>query len=221
MSSILLENLVPADTKAHLSLLVIQVQQLNTGNMKSLERLGLKLKEPIALNELLSESFNPRLHGLTKAQEEKINALRDVVARYMSVHEDAVGKIISGSKEAVEVASSRLRTLQHEELWVAYLNKSNLVISFDMLFKGSLDSVVISHRDIIAQALSKGASNIIIYHNHPSGNPTPGLSDIEQTRQLSKACKLMQIQLLDHIIISSGSFYSFTDEQTCKFNSKS
>ena len=167
--------------------------------MKSLERLGLKLKEPIALNELLSESFNPRLHGLTKAQEEKINALRDVV----------------------EVASSRLRTLQHEALWVAYLNKSNLVISFDMLFKGSLDSVIISHRDIIAQALSKGASNIIIYHNHPSGNPTPGLSDIEQTRQLSKACKLMQIQLLDHIIISSGSFYSFTDEQTCKFNSKS
>ena len=71
-----------------------------------------------------------------------------------------------------------------------------------MLFKGSLDSVIISHRDIIAQALSKGASNIIIYHNHPSGNPTPGLSDIEQTRQLSKACKLMQIQLLDHIIIS-------------------
>ena len=52
-------------------------------------------------------------------------------------------------------------------------------------------------------------------------NDANPLSDIEQTRQLSKACKLMQIQLLDHIIISSGSFYSFTDEQTCKFNSKS
>ena len=53
--------------------------------MQALERLGLKLKEHIGLNELLSENFNPRLYGLTKSQEEKVNALRDVVASYMSM----------------------------------------------------------------------------------------------------------------------------------------
>ena len=53
--------------------------------INSLERLGLRLKEPVGLTELLSENFNPHLHGLTKAQEDKVNALRDVVATYMSL----------------------------------------------------------------------------------------------------------------------------------------
>ena len=56
--------------------------------MKSLERLGLRLKEPVGLDELLSENFNPQLYGLSKSQEEKVRALRDVVAVYMSIRED-------------------------------------------------------------------------------------------------------------------------------------
>lgn len=100
------------------------------------------------------------------------------------------------------------------------MNRANVVLSYEMLFKGSLDSVNISARDIIAKALSKQATNIIVFHNHPSGSPLPSVSDIEHTRKLTKACKLMEISLLDHIIVSSGSFYSFADEQTLKFNSK-
>ena len=110
-----------------------------------------------------------------------------------------------------------LRTLDHEELWVAYLNKDNVVVSFEMVFKGSLDAVSISHRHIIAKALSKNASNLILFHNHPSGSPTPSISDINQTRMLTNACKTMEMQLLDHIIIGSGSYYSFADEYTYNF----
>lgn len=188
--------------------------------MKSLERLGLRLKEPVGLDELLSENFNPQLYGLSKSQEEKVRALRDVVAEYMSIREDITGKSISDSKHAATIAGDRLRRLDHEELWVAYMNRANVVLSYEMLFKGSLDSVNISARDIIARALSKQATNIIVFHNHPSGSPLPSVSDIEHTRKLTKACKLMEISLLDHIIVSSGSFYSFADEQTLKFNSK-
>ena len=185
--------------------------------MKSLERLGLRLKEPVGLDELLSENFNPQLYGLTRSQEEKVQALRDVVTEYMSIREDITGKSITDSKQAAAVAGGRLRRLDHEELWVAYMNRANVVLSFEMLFKGTLESVNISHRDIIARALSKQATNIIIFHNHPSGSPLPGTSDIEHTRQLTKACKLMEINLLDHIIVSSGSYYSFADECTYKF----
>ena len=185
--------------------------------MKSLERLGLRLKEPVGLDELLSENFNPQLYGLTRSQEEKVQALRDVVTEYMSIREDITGKSITDSKQAAAVAGGRLRRLDHEELWVAYMNRANVVLSFEMLFKGTLESVNISHRDIIARALSKQATNIIIFHNHPSGSPLPGTSDIEHTRQLTKACKLMEINLLDHIIVSSGSYYSFVDECTYKF----
>ena len=189
-------------------------------SMQALEKLGLVLDEPIGLSELLSEDFNPQLYRLTEAQEEKINALKDVVAAYISAREDIAGKTIKDSGDAAEIAGDKLRRLEHEELWVAFLNRANVVMSFEMLFKGALDSVIISHRDIIAKALSKRATNIILFHNHPSGCPTPGTSDIEQTRLLQKACKMMEIGMLDHIIVSQSCYFSFADELTTKFKTR-
>ena len=188
--------------------------------MQALEKLGLVLDEPIGLSELLSEDFNPQLYRLTEAQEEKINALKDVVAAYISAREDIAGKTIKDSGDAAEIAGDKLRRLEHEELWVAFLNRANVVMSFEMLFKGALDSVIISHRDIIAKALSKRATNIILFHNHPSGCPTPGTSDIEQTRLLQNACKMMEIGMLDHIIVSQNCYFSFADELTTKFKTR-
>lgn len=189
-------------------------------SMQALEKLGLVLDESIGLSELLSEDFNPQLYRLTEAQEEKINALKDVVAAYISAREDIAGKTIKDSGDAAEIAGDKLRRLEHEELWVAFLNRANVVMSFEMLFKGALDSVIISHRDIIAKALSKRAANIILFHNHPSGCPTPGTSDIEHTRLLQKACKMMEIGMLDHIIVSQNSYFSFADERTTKFKTR-
>ena len=74
--------------------------------MQALETLGLKLKEEIGLAELLSENFNPQLYGLTKVQKEKVNALRDVVATYMNIREEMVGKTIRRSEDAVELDTS-------------------------------------------------------------------------------------------------------------------
>ena len=188
--------------------------------MQALEKLGLKLNEQISLDELLSENFNPQLYSLTKSQEETISALRDVVTAYITIKEDLTGRTITGSKDAAEIAGDRLRRLEQEELWVAFLNRANVILSFEMIFKGSLDAVNISHRDIIAKALSKNATNIIVFHNHPSGCPTPGTADIEHTRMLQKACKMMEMQMLDHIIIGAGSYYSFSDEVTTMFKTK-
>lgn len=188
--------------------------------MKALETLGLRLKEPVGLDELLGENFNPGLYGLTKSQVEKVSALRDVVATYMSIRENITGRRIRQPKDAVEMAASRLRTLDHEELWVAYLNRDNVVLSFEMLFKGSLDAVNISHKHIIARALSRNASNMILFHNHPSGNPMPSVSDMNQTRMVSNACKTMEMQMLDHIIIAAGNYYSFADERIENFKTR-
>lgn len=185
--------------------------------MKSLERLGLKLGNKVSLNELLSENFNPQIYGLTRVQGEKVNALRDIVTTYLGSRDELEGKTIRRAEDAVGIAGGHLRSLDHEELWVAFLNKANVVMSFEMIFKGALDAVNISNRDIIAKALSKGATNIIVFHNHPSGCPTPSVSDIEQTSKLTKACKLMQIGMIDHIIIGASSYFSFSDECTCNY----
>ena len=185
--------------------------------MKSLERLGLKLDIDIPLVELLNENFNPHLYSLTKSQVEKVRALRDVVTSYVSMKEDPKGKKITDPISAAELINDKLRYLDHEEIWIAYLNKNNEVIACEMMCIGTVTQVTIGQRDIIAKALSKGATGIILYHNHPSGNPMPGKEDITETVTLSKACKVIGIELVDHVIISSGSFYSFAEEQMIKF----
>ena len=184
--------------------------------MQALETLGLKLKEQIGLEELLSENFNPQLYSLTRSQEEKISALRDVVAAYVSIREDITGKIIKDSQQAAQIAGDRLRRLEHEEFWVAFLNRANVVLSFEMVFKGSVDNVLISPRVILAKALSLDATNIILYHNHPSGSVMPSASDIKMTANLKKACTLLEVNLLDHLIISRQECYSFADEASFK-----
>ena len=64
------------------------------------------------------------------------------------------------------------------------------------------------------KALLNNAAGIILFHNHPSGNPKPGPCDIRMTSGLKSACDLMGIRFLDHIIFTDGSYYSFTEEQT-------
>ena len=82
--------------------------------MQALERLGLKLKEQIGLEELLSENFNPQLYGLTSDQEEKVSALRDIVTTYTTTKEDITGKTIRRSEDAgLRSCSSRSEAGHH------------------------------------------------------------------------------------------------------------
>jgi DNA repair protein RadC len=85
-----------------------------------------------------------------------------------------------------------------------------------MVFKGSVDNVLISPRVILAKALSLNASNIILYHNHPSGSVKPSASDIKMTNNLKKACTLLEVNLIDHLILSREECYSFADEASFK-----
>ena len=188
--------------------------------MKALAQLGLKVNGEIPLDILLSENFNGSLYGMTQEESAKVRALRQVVTQYNKAHSSDKSQPVTDSQKAADLVYGMLRDLAHEEVWVAYMTACNTVISVEMIFKGSLDAVNISHRDIIAKALSKNATNIIVFHNHPSGCPTPGKSDIDQTRLLQKACKMMEIGMLDHIIVSPGCYFSFADECTTKFKTK-
>lgn len=103
--------------------------------------------------------------------------------------------------------------IDHEEAWVAFLTLANTVICKEMVAKGTLNAASIDCRTVLRRALLNNAGNIILAHNHPSGNPRPSTKDIEFTNRLRDACKLMGIELLDHIIIADGSFYSFAEDR--------
>ena len=105
-----------------------------------------------------------------------------------------------------------LRGLKHEECWVIFLNRANYVIGKERISYGGLDSTVIDVRHIVKKSLDLMASGIILVHNHPSGNPRPGVSDIRCTEMLKKAVDTFDISLVDHVIVSDDSYYSFSDE---------
>lgn len=101
-----------------------------------------------------------------------------------------------------------MRHYRQEHLMMLMLNTKNRKIGDVILSKGSVNAALISPREIFAEALRHDAVNIILLHNHPSGDPTPSADDIAVTRTVAAAGELLGINLLDHIIIGDKTFQS-------------
>ena len=118
---------------------------------------------------------------------------------------------ISSSRDVAEILMPLLGDLDHEEFWIMLLNRSNKVIHQFMTSKGGLTATVIDVRTILKTAIERLATAMILSHNHPSGNLTPSDADMQITRKLKEAGKIMDIQVLDHVIVSQKGYYSFAD----------
>lgn len=99
-----------------------------------------------------------------------------------------------------------------EEVKVIYLNKANIVLGIHELSKGGISGSIVDNRIILGIALKSNSSSIILAHNHPSGNLKPSDSDKTATKSLKDACKLLDISLLDHLIVTKQDYFSFSDE---------
>ena len=99
--------------------------------------------------------------------------------------------------------------MQHEECWAIYLTSSNRIIEHQRISQGGVQATVVDHRLIIKRALELLATQIILVHNHPSGLAEPSSADKTLTQKVQDAAQLFDIRLLDHIIISRESSYSF------------
>ena len=124
---------------------------------------------------------------------------------------------IKASAQAAGYLREDLRALDHEESWILLLNSANLPLAKKMITVGTIKSTQIDHRRIIKEALLTNATAIILFHNHPSGTPAPSVADINETNKLCKACDIFDISLLDHIILTDESYYSFAEETQNKF----
>jgi DNA repair protein RadC len=100
-----------------------------------------------------------------------------------------------------------------EKFVVLYLNRANQAIGVYQGFSGGITGTIIDLRIIMGIALKSMACGIFLCHNHPSGNLLPSTADVEITKKIKEACKLMDISLIDHLIISpEGDYFSFMDE---------
>jgi DNA repair protein RadC len=118
---------------------------------------------------------------------------------------------IKCSRDVFDLLSPVLSDLPHEEFWILFLNRSNKVINRMKLSQGGISGTVTDVRLVMKRALEYLASGIIVCHNHPSGNLNPSESDTRITRKIKEAGNIMDIQLLDHLIISEKEYYSFAD----------
>jgi DNA repair protein RadC len=99
-----------------------------------------------------------------------------------------------------------------ESFGIVALNSSNQILGFTILTTGSADQVTVDVRGIFQYCFGLNATALILCHNHPSGNLKPSQTDIRITEKIKKASKFLDVALLDHIIITSESHYSFQDE---------
>lgn len=101
---------------------------------------------------------------------------------------------------------------KNEEFKVLFLNSVNEIIETEILFTGTIDKSTVYPRKILERALYHNARSIVFVHNHPSGNVSPSQKDIELTEEMKKFFKIVDINVLDHIIITKNSHFSFLEE---------
>jgi len=119
---------------------------------------------------------------------------------------------ISSSRDIAQYLQSRLQYMRHELFMAIYLNRSNKIVYETVISEGGLTGTVADPRIILKQALEHDAVSIILSHNHPSGSLKPSKQDELLTNKIKQAALLMDIQVLDHIIVSEAGYFSFADE---------
>ncbi|MBV8389225.1 MAG: DNA repair protein RadC [Mucilaginibacter sp.] len=165
------------------------------------------------LNNLAKASIQElsNFRGIGEAKAISIIAALEIGRRRNDTEVKAVESILS-SRDAYNLMRRHLVDLNHEEFWIILLGRSSKVLSKELISKGGLSGTVADPKIIFHIALQHQASGIILIHNHPSGNLKPSRLDINLTKRLSEAGRLLDIQIFDHLIIGDTGYFSFGDE---------
>ncbi len=159
----------------------------------------------------LSLSQLMQFKGIGEAKAISIIAALELGRRRRA--EDAVElKKVTSSKIIFEIMQPIIGELPHEEFWIIYLNNSNKVIAKSQLSKGGITGTLVDVRIVFKTALEMGATALILCHNHPSGTLIPSDADKQITRKLKLAGDSLEIKVLDHLIVTETSYFSFSDE---------
>ena len=149
--------------------------------------------------------------GIGEAKAISIAAALELGRRRRS--EEAVElKKITSSKAVFDIMQPVIGELPHEEFWVLYLNNSNKVIYKAQLSKGGITGTVVDIRIIFKMAFEQNATGLILSHNHPSGKLIASEADLKITKRIKEAGQTLEIQVLDHLIITENGYFSFQDE---------
>lgn len=205
----LLEQGVCALTDAELLALFLQTGYKNMHVLAFAQSL---LKEFGSLHNLLSADYSHfrNVYGIGKAKYAQLHAIAELARRYY--HSRGTKSLSFNNPDQVrEYIQSQLVTEEREVFLVLFLNNQNHIIKSERLFSGTLGHVEVHPREIIREAMKSNAAAVILAHNHPSGIAEPSKADRMITSHIVKACLVMDIRVLDHLVIGQGEYVSFAE----------
>ena len=165
-----------------------------------------------SFRELDSRSLTEicKINGIGEAKAAQIKAALEIGKRLASEEAKTMPRLMC-AEDVFKLVSPYLRDNKREEFKIVLLTSRNNLIIEKTLFEGSLTESLVSVREVVKEALNYSAASVIFVHNHPSGDPTPSSEDKRITKRLVDACKLVDINPFDHIIIGKESFFSFAE----------
>lgn len=196
-------------------------QVLSTAELLAvLLRVGVRGENAIQLGQRLLQDFNglsglqrasyaelKSQHGVGNAKAAQIKAAIDL-GRRLAAQTPEDKPIIHSPEDAADLVQYEMSALEQEQLRVMLLNTRNHVLDIKTIYQGSLNSSQVRVGELFRPAVRQNAAAVIIVHNHPSGDPSPSPDDVAITKVIIDAGKLLDIQVLDHLIIGRGRFIS-------------
>lgn len=149
-------------------------------------------------------------HGLGEAKAAQLQAALELGKRLLAVQpEDRV--TVRSPQDIANLLQGEMGLLEQEHLRVVLLNSRNQVVGVTELYKGSVNSAQVRVSEVLRPAVRENCPALVVVHNHPSGDPTPSAPDVAMTTEVVAAGKLLDIQVLDHIILARGRFVSMKE----------
>ncbi|RLD32766.1 MAG: hypothetical protein DRI88_10055 [Bacteroidetes bacterium] len=209
-----------------------KLMQKGKGNLTRAELIAILIgmgnaeESAVALAQRILNSVDNNLAELAKLSVHDLMKFKGIgLAKGVSIvaalelgrirrEEDVVAdkKKITESKHAFNALYAVLADKNYEEFWVLLLDRANQIIGKKNISEGGMSGTVADPKKIFKIALDNNASSIILAHNHPSNNLKPSTNDIELTKKIINAGKVLEISVLDHLIIGNDKYFSFADE---------
>ena len=174
-------------------------------NLRSGKKQGLLALGSIPMEELT------KIKGIGKVKAIRLKCVAEICSR-MQMQKDETGLFFDTPDKVANYYMERLRHLETEHIYLILTDNKNRFIKEILLAKGTVNTAVLSAREIFIEALRYQAVHILLLHNHPSGDATPSLEDIQITHQIMEASRLMNILLVDHIIVGDNTFTSLKEK---------
>ena len=152
------------------------------------------------------------IDGIGEAKACSIVAAMELSTRLIADRQGSVKVRIRDSRQVAEILTEEMMGEKRELFMALNLNSKLQIESKSVISIGNLDSAPVHPREVFGPAIRRGAAAVVVAHNHPSGDPTPSVQDIDVTKRLIKASEILGIRLLDHVIVGNGCFTSMKSE---------